>query len=136
MYWTDRGTPPKIERASMDGTLRETIRSSGLSLPYGLTIDYATQTLYWVDAGIDNLQSSSVDGTNHLLLTTVNILTPFAITFYEDRLYWTDHSSNRILSAPVASPSDYSYIITTQSYDPYGIHVVTEERQPMGMIVY
>ena len=132
LYWTDWGTPPMIERASMDGTTRTVLHNSGLSRPYALAIDYATQTLYWADDDLDNLQSSSVDGSNRTLLTTANIQSPFAMTFYDGILYWSDTSLNRILSAPVDSPNSFSYVISSQSYDPYGVQVVTEERQPLG----
>ena len=130
MYWTDYGTAAKIERASMDGTARRVLHSTGLSTPYGLTLDYATQTLYWIDYTLDNLESSNADGRNRRLLTRTNIQCPYSITFFDEKLYWGDWCQHVIYSASVNSPNNVSTVISTEN-DPYRIHVVTEETQPI-----
>lgn len=40
IYWTDWGTSPKIEKASYDGSNRQTLVSTGLKWPNGLAYDY------------------------------------------------------------------------------------------------
>ena len=40
MFWTDWGSPGKIERAYMDGTGRITIADTSLVWPNDITIDY------------------------------------------------------------------------------------------------
>ena len=129
MYWTDYGTVDKIERASMDGTSRTVLHSTSLRTPYGITLDYDTQTLYWIDYTLDRLESSSVDGRNRRLLTTVNIRCPYGITFYDQKLYWGDWCQHVIYTISVNSPNSVSTVISTGS-NPYRIHVISEERQP------
>jgi len=52
MFWTDwNREAPKIEKANMDGTDRQSLVTEGLSLPNGLTIDYHSSQLCWADAG-------------------------------------------------------------------------------------
>ena len=52
MFWTDwNRDAPKIEKANMDGTDRQTIVTEGLNLPNGLTIDYHSSQVCWADAG-------------------------------------------------------------------------------------
>ena len=115
----------------MDGTSRIVLHSVGYV--YALTLDYDTQTLYWLDYNLNLLESSNVDGTNRLLLTSGGIInTPYSITFYDGKLYWTDISYNRILSTSVSSPSSISYVGGSYSYDPYGIKVVFRDRQADG----
>lgn len=63
MYWTDWGSPAKIERASMDGQNRMVLHDTNLTWPNGITIDYPAQRLYWVDAALDRIEFSGVDGT-------------------------------------------------------------------------
>ena len=63
MYWTDWGNPAKIERASMDGQNRTVLHNTLLTWPNGITIDYSAQKLYWVDAFLDKIEYSGVDGT-------------------------------------------------------------------------
>ncbi len=40
MFWTDWGSPGKVERAYMDGTGRITIADTNLVWPNDITIDY------------------------------------------------------------------------------------------------
>ena len=63
MYWTDWGNPAKIERASMDGQNRIVLHNTLLTWPNGITVDYSAQKLYWVDAFLDKIEYSDVDGT-------------------------------------------------------------------------
>lgn len=130
MYWTDYGTLDKIERASMDGTSRTVLHSTGLSTPYGLTLDYNTQTLYWIDYTLNKLESSRTDGSNRILLTRVNVQCPYGITFFDQKLYWGDWCQHKIYSTFLTSPNSVSSVISTGSA-PYRIQVISEERQPI-----
>lgn len=131
LYWTDVGTD-RIERASMDGTARTVLHSTGLSLVFGLTIDYDNQILYWADYTNNRIERSSTDGSNRALVTSIGITDPFGITYYNGRLYWTDLTVDGIYTLSVNSPS-VSRILAT-GHDPYGIKVVTKDTQPEGMI--
>lgn len=48
MYWTDWGTSPKIERAGMDGSHRQTIVSYDVKWPNGISLDLVKKRVYWV----------------------------------------------------------------------------------------
>ena len=136
MYWTDWGIPGKIERASMDGTSRQVLHSTNLRWPNALTLDYNTQILYWMDAFLDKLESSNADGSNRRLLSTTQIFHPFGITFFQNRLYWTDWTLNAVLSAPANLPTVVSVVRSGLRLDPMGISVVSVERQPAGLLRY
>ena len=115
----------------MDGSSRTTLHNTGLSYPSGLTLDYATQTLFWIDQTLDRLERSSADGSNRVLMTTLNIQAPYGITYFGGKLYWTDYSRDQILSTFVSSPASVSTVVST-SGDPYRIQFISEERQPYG----
>ena len=99
LYWTDASTSnPKIERASMDGTSRTVLHNTGLTFPSGITLDYTSQTLYWIDAAGFRIESSAVDGSNRQTVTSVNVnINPWGIVYYSGNLYWTDRNGNRSL---------------------------------------
>lgn len=61
MYWTDWGKTAKIERASLDGAQRKTIISGGLIWPNGLVIDEEHSVLYWADAKLDKIETSTLE---------------------------------------------------------------------------
>ena len=119
----------------MDGKLRTVLHTTNLESPYGLTIDYDTQTLFWADRYFGRLESSSVDGSERTLLTTVNIVSPFDITFYEGQLYWTDTSQNAILTTTLQAPDNVTLLPASFSNSPYGIGVVDAVRQQEGNYV-
>ena len=130
MYWTDYGAVGKIERASMDGTSRTVLHNTDLSAPYGLTLDYTTQTLYWIDYTLNKLESSNADGTNRIFLTRVNVQCPWGITFFDQKLYWSDHCQNVIYTTFVSSTNSVSTLVSTGN-TPYRLHVISKERQPI-----
>ena len=74
MFWSDWGSHPKIERAHLDGTGRRTVINSDLEWPNGLTIDYSTQQIYWVDALLDKIETADFSGKNRAVLKS-NITT-------------------------------------------------------------
>ena len=45
MFWTDWGSPGKIERAYMDGTGRMTLADTSLVWPNDITIDYEVEMI-------------------------------------------------------------------------------------------
>ena len=52
MFWTDWNRKrPVLEIASMDGTQRRVLVEERLGLPNGLTIDFGSHHICWVDAG-------------------------------------------------------------------------------------
>jgi len=132
MYWTDWGTIAKIEKASMDGRNRSVIHNTSLVRPYGLTLDYSTQVLYWADASLDKIESSNVDGSNRRVLVDI-VYDPFGITLFEDTLYFSDLVGG-IFSTNKSGGQAVKLLHVTICDDPFGIQVVTEERQPQGIL--
>ena len=61
-FWTDWGEDPKIQRANMDGKNIKKIVTTNIHWPNGLTIDYDTDTLYFVDAYKNRIDQCNLDG--------------------------------------------------------------------------
>ncbi|XP_071119484.1 very low-density lipoprotein receptor-like isoform X2 [Haliotis cracherodii] len=98
MYWTDWGKQPKIERCGMDGNDRKVIINTTITWPNGLTIDYVANRLYWIDAKRHTIESSNMLGLERvsILKSHLHLNHPFAITVFEDYLYWTDWPSESV----------------------------------------
>ena len=103
MFWTDWGEEPKIERAEMDGSNRQVIIQQEIHWPNGLTIDYSAQKIYWTDAKLDSIAKANYDGSNRESVfkspSKCELSHPFAITLYENKIYWSDWKSKGIHSA-------------------------------------
>ena len=64
IFWSDWGENPRIERAGMDGSHRQTIISDTVRWPNGLTLDLVMERVYWIDAKLNLIGSSDLDGAN------------------------------------------------------------------------
>ena len=120
----------------MDGTNRQILHSTGLRWPNGITMDYHTQTLYWIDAYLDKLESSFANGSGRHLLTNSLIINihPFSLSFFEDTLYWSDWKVRQVISAQTATPDLFSVLVPTLKKPPTTVKVVALEAQPISKL--
>lgn len=114
----------------MDGTAVTILHDTSLSAPYGLTLDYDAQVLYWTDYTLNKIERSNADGSDRRVVTTSLVNNAYSITFFNGMLYWSDLSYSRILTVPITSSS--SYYLTGTIGSIFGITAITEERQPEG----
>jgi len=122
MYWTDWGASPKIEKAEMDGSMRQAIVSGNLVWPNGLTIDQVTNRLFWADAKLDKIEASDLTGKNRqLILSSGNNIHPFGLVVYNEMLYWTDWNTTSVSRFNLTSGSQD--LIVTGLQLPADIHV-------------
>ena len=132
MYWTDWGTNPKIEKAEMDGSGRRSIVTGNIVWPNGLTIDLATNSLYWADAKLDIIEMSDLDGGNRqVILSSAAKIHPFGLALYKNVLYWTDWNKKSILSYNLTSAKLETVIPDLQS--PMDIHVYDSSMSNSGI---
>ena len=134
MYWSDWGAAATIERASMDGRARQILHNTQLVWPNGLTLDYQNQVLYWIDAFLDKIEGSNVDGTNRTLIANFASSStnyhPFSMSFFNNILYWTDWGTDMIHSI-FANGTSLTSLIHRFSFLT-GIEVVSGSRQQLS----
>ncbi|KAM6444695.1 low-density lipoprotein receptor-related protein 4 [Rhynochetos jubatus] len=129
IYWTDWGNTPRIEYSNMDGSNRRIIADTHLFWPNGLTIDYAGHRMYWVDAKHHVIERADLDGRNRKAVISQGLPHPFAITVFEDSLYWTDWHTKSINSANKFTGKNQE-IIRNKLHFPMDIHTLHPQRQP------
>ncbi|XP_037895975.1 low-density lipoprotein receptor-related protein 1B isoform X2 [Glossina fuscipes] len=135
LFWTDWDENyPRIERCSMAGEQRQAISTTSqvsAGWPNGLTLDYTQKRVYWVDAKSDSIYTIKYDGSDvHLVLRNRDILShPFAITVFENYVYWTDWRTTSVIRANKWNGTDIQVIQRTQT-QPFGIQVLHSSRQP------
>ena len=132
MFWTDWGEEPKIERAEMDGSNRSVIIRQQIHWPNGLTIDYGAGKIYWTDAKLYYIAKANYDGSNREQIfkspAQCTLGHPFALTLYENRIYWTDWKTRGIHSTNKNSGLRCQ-MVWTNSYSPMDIHAFEPKRQ-------
>ncbi|XP_067627209.1 prolow-density lipoprotein receptor-related protein 1 isoform X1 [Eurosta solidaginis] len=137
LFWTDWDDNfPRIERCSMAGEQRRTISTTSqvsAGWPNGLTLDYTQKRVYWVDAKSDSISTIKYDGSDHhSVVRDEDILShPFAISVFENYVYWTDWRTTSVIRANKWNGSNIQVIQRTQT-QPFGIQVLHSSRQPQA----
>lgn len=77
-------------RMGMDGSERRVIISEHMGWPNALTIDYVTERIIWADARLDYIAFADLNGEGMQYVIQEHLPHVFAITVFEDYIYWTD----------------------------------------------
>ncbi|XP_077997711.1 prolow-density lipoprotein receptor-related protein 1-like [Glandiceps talaboti] len=129
MYWTDWGRTPYIGRAGMDGSEQSRFITEKLGWPNGLTIDYSASKLYWADAREDYIEFVNFDGTGRRTVLNVDLPHVFALSVFEDFVFWSDWETKSIHRADKHTGENKQELITTV-HRPMDVHVYHPLRQP------
>ncbi len=118
----------------MDGdtSTRRALITTNIVWPNGLTLEFAENKMYWIDAKLKRLEVANMDGTNRLLLTRSGINFPFALTGFEDYLYWTDWKTNGIRKAKKFQTPLKIIQVSHSHMAPMGVKVLHSAVQPSG----
>ena len=132
MFWTDWGKEPRIERAEMDASNRQSIIQQDIYWPNGLTIDYSAQKIYWTDAKLLYIDKANYDGSGREKVfkspSQCSLGHPYDLTLYGNKIYWTDwktrgiHSSNKNIGMRCQ-------MISSNAYPHMGIRAFESKRQ-------
>uniref|UniRef100_T1IRJ2 EGF-like domain-containing protein n=1 Tax=Strigamia maritima TaxID=126957 RepID=T1IRJ2_STRMM len=131
IYWTDWGSQPRIERCAMDGSERHMIADTSLFWPNGLTVDYAGSKIYWADAKHHVIEMANLDGSMRRKLIDSGLPHPFAITLFEDEIFWTDWHTKSINKANKFAGNDME-TIHNRLHFPMDIRSFHPQRQPQA----
>lgn len=119
MFWSDWGERPHIGRAFMDGTNISILIESNLGWPNALAIDFVNQEIFFGDAREDYIAVTDYNGQN-LRMVLVRGLTPsaklqhiFALTVFEDYIYWSDWETNTIERCHKYTGKENKTLLTT-----------------------
>lgn len=95
MFWTDWGEVPKIERVGMNGSAesRSVIVNENIFWPNGLAVDFQNELLYWSDGKLQFLAVVDFNGGKRKQIVTNDMEYPYAVAYFDNKLYWTDWSS-------------------------------------------
>lgn len=131
LFWTDWGESPRIERAGLDGTRRQTIINTKIYWPNGITLDTPNKRIYFADSKLDYIDFCNYDGTvrHQVLANSHYLLHPHSLTIFEDTIYWTDRQLNRVTSTRKFRGGNQTVVSHLVSH-PLGIHANHPVLQP------
>lgn len=103
MFWTDWAPgDASVSRANLDGTnVKRLFKKDIVEWPNGITIDHIAERIYWVDAKLDYIGSSDLDGQRfkRILAHDERLAHPFAVAVFKDNMYWDDWKQSMIFMA-------------------------------------
>ena len=135
IYWADRGSAPKIERARLDGTERKVFISNGIQFPNGLAIDESEKKLYWAGTDANNygiIEFVSFDGLNRSVIFYRPGYHPFALDIYQHFVYWTDRKKNAVLRLNTSHRGGEEMIVVSGLNKPMGLKILHRRKEWRG----
>ena len=135
MIWTELGDSPKIEKATLNGNQRVAIVTSNLHWPNGIELDRGNKRIYWVDGGVDRIESIDYNGNNRVLLSRVTGFHPFGVAMISPFLFVTDWALTTLLHQLDAQTGYFLRNNFIGSGRPMGIVAYDSSRQPPGIVV-
>lgn len=129
VFWSDWGPNPKIERCEMDGSNRKSIITESVFWPNGLTVDYTDNMIFWADAKHNVIEVSTLDGTSRRKVITKGLPHPFAITVFEDAIFWTDWHTKSITTANKVTGAGLK-TLHARLHFPMDVRIFHPTRQP------
>uniref|UniRef100_A0A8C9WSK7 Low density lipoprotein receptor a n=1 Tax=Scleropages formosus TaxID=113540 RepID=A0A8C9WSK7_SCLFO len=131
MYWTDWGSPAKIEKGGLNGADRNPLVTDDIVWPNGITLDMLNHRLYWVDSKLHTLSSVDVNGGSRrtLIIDEHKLAHPLSLTVFEEKVFWTDVANNAILSANRLTGADIT-AVAENLFSPEGIVLYHNLKQP------
>lgn len=124
IVWSSWGLEPVIERAALDGSIREVL-VQGVGRSTGLTIDINRSNLYWTDQDRLTISFTSLLTPLSSVTTILSTGHPYALTLYSSTLYltdWKDHTVSRLTlpatesSIPTVLQTDIDYVMDLVAY--------------------
>lgn len=120
----------RIERASLDGTLRHTILSERMYYVSSITTDLIARRIYYCDSRLDYIETAKYDGSDRQVVLSGSAFIPHpqGLATFENLVYWTDWTRMGVMAV-----SKFKGAESVQS-----IHLAkeTDSSFPMGITVY
>ena len=130
----------KIERSSLSGKNRKRIITSGLRYPTGITIDYATRRIYWLDGFLKKIEYADYEGNNRNSLQDKHLTyfsAPSYLTVRGAFVYWTDRGMVHTISKiPKEIGKRSGQTLFPLPETPFGITEFSVTRQKKGKALF
>ena len=107
IFFTDWKYPAYIGRVGLDGKNFTKIVTTDIGSPMGLTIDIVTKRIFWSDTHLKRIEFCNYDGKGRYVPISIEqTVFPYALAFFDGLIYWSDRSTDSLLSADALNGSN------------------------------
>ena len=142
MFWTDWGPKARIERASMDGSMRTTVVTRNVGWPNGLVVDRETQSIIWTDGRRGTIEMADWDGNGRQTVLR-GLDQPYGVIMMDRDLYWVDWGTRELLSMRRFNVSSKDVVLrdtlgimdvkSVSNSLQYGMFIIAQQSQPFSL---
>ena len=134
MFFTVWGSDTaKVERSALDGQERHTVVDSKIVYPYGITVDFANEHIYWVDTYLDYIERCDYAGQNRkTVLRGSPVQNLYSIDLFENSLFITSWRENSVLRVGKFDPEENRTTILEGLERPFAVRVFHRQKQPLN----
>ena len=138
MIWTDLGTNPKIEKASLSVNQRVTIVTTNLFWSNGIELDKGNKRIFWADASLlfGRVETVDYNGNNRKILLQIPLLHPYGVVLVAPFLFFTDWFTRNEVHKLDATSGKVLRSYSTNGGRPMGIVAYDSARQPPGIEMF
>ncbi|VDP25672.1 unnamed protein product [Soboliphyme baturini] len=132
-FMTDWGSlQPSLLRIDMDGANFKRIVNVSIIYPYGISLDFTTRRVYWLDNYLEYIRSVDYDGKYKPITIAYghNVKSLHSLTLFENYLYATDYFKNSVLRVSKRNGSAIKSFVQRDFMRAYSIKVFHRQRQP------
>lgn len=133
LFWAERGSSPKIERAGLDGRHRKALVTSSIRHPVALSLDMPRQLLYWFDEGMRRISRVNLEGHQRKTVVESNgyLDRSFGLSVFEGFVYWSEEVTRSICRANKHNGKNL-HILLSNITSPGGMLIIQPILQPKG----
>lgn len=110
LIWTEWGADAHIGIAFMDGS-QPKVLIDHVQWPNGITFDWPSRRIYWVDAKLQTIESATIQGHDRRVVLSDIAKHPYGIAVFENRIYWSDWETKSIDSCDKFTGKDHEIIV-------------------------
>lgn len=117
----------RIIRSTMDGSSTNWLyKISKIVYPVALTLDPIQSRVYWADLTLQSISSSDYNGQQQKLVVSITNGQPLSITFFENRISWTNVGQSAIRSQMLDSHITATHVLHERISHILTAHAVLE----------
>ncbi|XP_048247287.1 low-density lipoprotein receptor-related protein 4-like isoform X1 [Haliotis rufescens] len=129
IFWTDHGSKPRIERATLQGRGRRPLIWTGLQRPMAITVDPETDMLFWIDHARATLETCNFEGEGRRVILQRVGFSLTSVTVFQGHLVFTE-ANNRSINVVNKNSGVTSARQLVLPAVPVGVAVFSQSLQP------